>query len=1287
MIQSILTMKKIITGLFLFLITNCSIGQDVLYKKDVLPPSPETAAFIKNVNIPVSYSSGTPQISIPFGSVRSGGIEVPVSISYNASGIRVEEVPSWVGLGWSLSAGGQITRTVRDKADEAGTYGYMVTPANRKVKYIDTAHCRCVQMTGQTWGIDQEIQQGFLDLEPDQYTFSILGYSGDFYYSQDSSKFVMVPYQNIKIDGSPLSGSFTLTLPDGVKCYFGSSDSSREVLISGTTTSYIDGVSNASESISGTPQVTSWYLSSIISPNGDIIDFVYNTETVVSFGRGGERFGSSIADPDPLNATMRRQSFYNQYIRKPVLSSIMGESGDIRFKRSSAYRIDIPVGAYGGSRSLDTILIYNNGEVSSYYFYYEYFTSASIPMTGILGITQFAEEARRRLCLKSITQKKGMDSLPPYLFTYNEIELPSRLSTSQDYWGYFNGKSNGLYLMPRLPSTAGYGQYLNYGGADRRIDTNYSQARMLKRIKYPTGGSTEYFFEPNRVAVQYNLNSDGGMEPPDMVDKSFSFNLTSNPFPSEPPYPLYYAGVFNINIPVTKIKITPQLQTCTTYNDAACKLTVKIRKLPDSTLISTLTTTNTVNLPLTKGQYLVEVLVNGSPSDMPPIFQIDMQWGERTDSLNFIAGGVRVKRIVSSDSLVGRIVRSYSYLYDSTQLSSGDLAGIPTYKVVELNQQGLPFRTYYASNSAVPLTDAGKTVRYRYVSEYYDTSKSSFKISYSFTEGLSDPQFLFAGAQTGAPILSWPWQNDLLKKKELFEKTSNGTYRIVQKEENYYQFYNPITDLYGLYGPQIVAYDIATEWYLPDSTHTTQYSYPGGVQKKLESGTKTLYNSRFLPSISKSYNSTGEAILTKTWYPGDFNNVSGFNISTLLGKYIINIPIKAEVSVNGKIRAGNVIKYNANGQAIEGYNYEGTLLADTSTHNPATILPSGYKLLTTLSYDGNGNLKQQNNYKSGPVAYIWDYQVNGINGQLMNNFPVAVVQNADSTSIAYCSFEAMGTGNWSYTGTVTNDGTSPMGKKCLAISGAAISKSGLSSGTTYIVSYWSKNGSYALTGNPTARQGRSVNGWTYYEHDVTGTTSLTISGTGSIDELRLYPKGSLMTTQNYLFGVGVLSQSDPNNRITYYDYDGQNRLTLIRDQDWRILKKICYSYTGQAVNCGYDTSAAWTAINSVCEQTNGINTGNLIVTEKNMNPSSATYNQTRTSSIVSAGGCPVCNVQNCTGADKKCINNLCETGQKIYTGSQKLGGGYWKCFFHYKWSDNTTSPTYDETSYGPCPAF
>lgn len=238
----------------------------------------------------------------------------------------------------------------------------------------------------------------------------------------------------------------------------------------------------------------------------------------------------------------------------------------------------------------------------------------------------------------------------------------------------------------------------------------------------------------------------------------------------------------------------------------------------------------------------------------------------------------------------------------------------------------------------------------------------------------------------------------------------------------------------------------------------------------------------------------------------------------------------------------------------------------TVSGQTVTDVPTGKT--QTLNYYGY-------NPKAQPLAtgrtddvtksYIWDY---------LDELPIAEAVNADTLSIAYTSFEADGKGRWSFSGTPAADSTAVTGKKTYALSGGSITKSGLSSGEVYLLSYWSK-GNHALlisgteVGWPRTLASITVKGqdWKLYEHKITGQTSVSLSGSIAIDELRFYPEQAQMSSYTYAPLVGITSQCDANGRIVYYQYDGLDRLSLVRDQDNNVIKKICYNYLGQPEDC------------------------------------------------------------------------------------------------------------------------
>lgn len=88
------------------------------FRTDLIPPSPNAAALGKYGIVPVSLQTGIPNISIPITEAIGRELKVPVTLNYHNNGFKPSEEASWVGLGWSLDAGGVITRILRDKVDE-----------------------------------------------------------------------------------------------------------------------------------------------------------------------------------------------------------------------------------------------------------------------------------------------------------------------------------------------------------------------------------------------------------------------------------------------------------------------------------------------------------------------------------------------------------------------------------------------------------------------------------------------------------------------------------------------------------------------------------------------------------------------------------------------------------------------------------------------------------------------------------------------------------------------------------------------------------------------------------------------------------------------------------------------------------------------------------------------------------------------------------------------------------------------------------------------------------------
>jgi YD repeat-containing protein len=220
-------------------------------------------------------------------------------------------------------------------------------------------------------------------------------------------------------------------------------------------------------------------------------------------------------------------------------------------------------------------------------------------------------------------------------------------------------------------------------------------------------------------------------------------------------------------------------------------------------------------------------------------------------------------------------------------------------------------------------------------------------------------------------------------------------------------------------------------------------------------------------------------------------------------------------------------------------------------------------------------------------SYIWDYN---------NTLPIAQAINANSNEIFFSSFEEGGWNtNMQYDNTFAHCGDKA-GKIVKTTAGELTSLStswlnvSLTAPTKYHYSGWvysnGPSGQFYLYMKRSGETGAFTyvdniqttvtNKWVYLEKDFSvpaDVVQLNIrcdnngGGTVWFDDVRLYPSDAQMTTYTYDPLKGVTSQTDINNRGTFYEYDALGRLSVVRDQDNNVIKKVCYNYAGQASNC------------------------------------------------------------------------------------------------------------------------
>jgi YD repeat-containing protein len=327
---------------------------------------------------------------------------------------------------------------------------------------------------------------------------------------------------------------------------------------------------------------------------------------------------------------------------------------------------------------------------------------------------------------------------------------------------------------------------------------------------------------------------------------------------------------------------------------------------------------------------------------------------------------------------------------------------------------------------------------------------------------------------------------------------------------------------------------------------------------------------------------------------------------------------------------------------------------------------------------------------------------------------VATVMNAKLTEVAFTSFEDLSPyyplanellGNFRLTG-VPQRASTISGNQ--AFQGQVVTT--LTTGT-YRITYWcNTTGGLSLTASSIIEPQqliRSTNGWSLYKAivSITGVTgSITInSGSYLIDEARILPTASRISTINFNDRLLKSSSADDNNVFTYYEYDGFGRLIIVRDHERNIVSKTCYKYNGQIENCtiyfNVQKSGVFTRNNCGPGSVGGTATY-VVPTGTYTSSYSQGFADQQAQDDVNLNGqayanvygsctTPTCNSSNCSGDDRKCINGVCEIGTWTSISSvwkKKDGVWQWECVYKYCFSDGSFS-TYSLTTYSAssCP--
>lgn len=635
--------------------------------KDVSISSPTAASLGKYGDIPVNFHTGIPQISIPVYTVKAGILQLPVSLGYHASGLKVQEPSGWVGAGWSLNAGGVITRSVQGAPDEKGTNAG-ATETNGY--FSDYGYNNYLYLSGkQDW---QAFANGYKDGEPDLFFFNFGGYSGKFYFRDDRTP-VIVPQEDLKIvaDYSPAGNksiqSFVITTPDGIQYFFGNSPG-----ITGAAPVEITNPVTAQNGLSTGTVISSWYLNKIASPDNQFnIKLVYQPENYGFF-----TLSMFPVDPVTSGSSPYEYNLVKNLVQGVRLSQVIFPNGYVNFV-PGATRTDLSDFAASlvdnvntNAKSLGAIQVTDSaGFCKNFNFTYSYFTDNSSMLTGYMGLSGFASyhltSDKQRLKLNSV-QEVSCDAtikMPPHQFTYFGEQAPRRLSFGIDHWGFYNGVTNNQSLIPTYTINDGT-SIKTVPGANRDASWPAMRGGALQNITYPTGGSTSFNFEPNSVTSNYQNYELGSL-----------LHLIVH-LPGQPA--ITQTSLFTItgNEPV---EVVVANNSTSWYPTLSIKNSSNVEQGNGPWLIAVSSTFNkTFTLPPGTYQATISFPSNSLPALTGGADLNIRQWQYATVTNEVVVGGLRIASITHNDPVTsGNITTSYNYL--SNGKSTGILYSRPVY--------------------------------------------------------------------------------------------------------------------------------------------------------------------------------------------------------------------------------------------------------------------------------------------------------------------------------------------------------------------------------------------------------------------------------------------------------------------------------------------------------------------------------------------------------------------------------------------------------------------------------
>lgn len=1115
--------------------------------RNYVPPSPNAASLGRYAEIPVNYATGIPQISIPIFNIETGNISLPISLSYHSSGVKVEEEATWVGLGWSLNAGGVITRVVKGIPDDQYnvycSYYSWKTGFGGSDQYFDSAGYfysspKITAFYNGTYEghnyFGDDVALGRIDGDPDIFYFNFGNYTGTFIFDENriprltSGNDLKIAFvQKDKLGNQSSTGlisSFMLLAEDGTKFYF--DDVENTTVFPGKL--YGDDLEQHTPPIPYTFTMStffeeewlnynsSWYLSRVEAANGpQEITFSYdsvestnlsNTSQKNYYGQDHGGLGSGVGFRFIDHFSNAKTGIYQKKLTK-----IAWDNGYITFDANYP-RIDTYLN-WDNPVALTDIKIFNSNPdpIKIFHLSYSNFVSPNVP-----SIQSDAYYGYFRLRLDSVQESSSGLSLPPYQFLYDDsVPLPHRHSCEQDFWGYFNGNgvtNNSLipniYVYPDcnfstsiyqsiysiFPRNNGETEYL-IPGTNRNSNIIFAKAGILKQINYPLGGHETFTYELN------------------------SFKLDIN-------------TILGCGLRIAKIK------RYASNNDSDPEVRIFSYNNIDGT---------TSGLVLNVPEFAYHNYVG------------DPNYNENDSAVN-VRPKYHVARFSAPQIGLGAEHSNCVYYQTVTFLNPGNGKTV--------NEYFLPVH-FGVEN----ILNASDTIYKRTNGNMFSNFPFAPNPNYDFMNGKLKSESVFTNTMK-VKETRYLYEIKNFDKINAFTSKVKKTFSLSPNHDNQAFLISEGSKYHFLYAWTVLSQKTEVDFYTSSDSvkKITDYYYNSTSHKQL---TRIKINSS-IPS---------EDIEVKYTYPPDFSNSI---LDTMTKRNMVTYPVEQTLYKTNQVIASQFNNYDIdNSYYLLRHVYKLKITTPLTTFHPynAIGIDSHYgnsPEISYLSYDSHSNPVSILD-KNTVSTYTWGYN---------NTYPISETKNASISECGYTGFENNDFNGWSLLSSGFEFITAPdfvkTGIVSMKLNSNSIYKNykvGLESNnhSGYKACVWVKGGSdayikleipgestlFKIVNNPIGLN----DSWNLievelpyllYQPKISSTMQIKAScgssGGAFFDDLRFYPQDAQMTTYTYDILIGMTSSSDINNKPTIFKYDDLGRIASIHDFLDNILKKYNYHY-------------------------------------------------------------------------------------------------------------------------------